>query len=92
MLLDRWTFCPGLTGALHYSGIEENMNKGNVECTGSPSVVRNLQSELSNSMDDIPIGRWREPAFVAQMGALRTLSQRSEHSAAKNLLGLSQPR
>ena len=73
-------------------GIDENMNKENIECAGSPSVVCNLQSELSNSIDDIPIGRWREPALVAQMGAPRTLSQRSEHSAAKSLLGSSQPR
>ena len=71
---------------------DDNVDKENTHCAGSPSVARNLQSELFNSIDDIPIGRWREPPFVAQTVDLRTLSQRSEDSAAKSLLRLSQTR
>ena len=65
--------------------IDDNVDKENIQCAGSPSVVRNLQSELFNSMDDVPVGRWRAPAFVAQTVAPWTLSQRSEQSAAKSV-------
>ena len=72
--------------------IDDIVEKENVESVGIVPVVRNLESEFSHSIDDIPIGMWRERDFSAEPGGPRTLPEKGELSAADSLLGLSRMR
>ena len=56
------------------------------------TVARSLESDFPHSLNDIPIGRWREHGLRTRMGSPPSCPARSAHSAAKSLLGLSQLR